>query len=308
MGQHRGTGVIRRKRHRLGSRLILFRGRFKIRKGIDRDRHIRRCMRPGGRFPVTAAVQKRLIIRPLAGIPQIQGRSVTAAGAAKATRIIADDQLLLRFLSVHRHAGIYGKQIPDPAHNGIQQGQRHIRIGWIAEDITVRYRRAPLRIVPLRVCPGGKIPIRVAFRRHAGIFVCRGQGQHRPGVGHERHSVRSAVRIIDPAAACAGSMTAKAAGNQIGGSRPAEHHQAGRRSRIPPPDGPLFRRGLSGRLDQTLIHQTDGPEQSLGFHTTIPSFSKNARRAFLVRNRADFTRLSPQSRRFAMAAISSPYQ
>ena len=265
-------------------------------------------MRPGGCFPVTAAVQKRLIIRPLAGIPQIQGRSVTAAGAAKATRIIADDQLLLRFLSVHRHAGIYGKQIPDPAHNGIQQGQRHIRIGWIAEDITVRYRRAPLRIVPLRVCPGGKIPIRVAFRRHAGIFVCRGQGQHRPGVGHERHSVRSAVRIIDPAAACAGSMTAKAAGNQIGGSRPAEHHQAGRRSRIPPPDGPLFRRGLSGRLDQTLIHQTDGPEQSLCFHTVIPSFSKNARRAFLVRNRADFTRLSPQSRRFAMAAISSPYQ
>ena len=33
-----------------------------------------------------------------------------------------------------------------------------------------------------------------------------------------------------------------------------------------------------------------------------------SRSAFLVRNRTDFTRLSPQSRRFAMAAISSPYQ
>ena len=265
-------------------------------------------MRPGGCFPVTAAVQKRLIIRPLAGIPQIQGRSVTAAGAAKAARIIADDQLLLRFLSVHRHAGIYGKQILDPAHNGIQQGQRHIRIGWIAEDITVRYRRAPLRIVPLRVCPGGKIPIRVAFRRHAGGFFCCGQGQHRPGIRHKGDGVCSAARVVDPAAPRTGPIAAKSAGDQIGGSRPAEHHQAGRCSRIPPPDGPLFRRGLSGRLDQTLIHQTDGPEQSLCFHTVIPSFSKNARRAFLVRNRADFTRLSPQSRRFAMAAISSPYQ
>ncbi len=75
-------------------------------------------MRPGGRFPVTAAVQKRLIIRPLAGIPQIQGRSVTAAGAAKATRIIADDQLCPHCLSVHRQTGIYGKQIPDPADPG----------------------------------------------------------------------------------------------------------------------------------------------------------------------------------------------
>ena len=265
-------------------------------------------MRPGGCFPVTAAVQKRLIIRPLAGIPQIQGRSVTAAGAAKATRIIADDQLLLRFLSVHRHAGIYGKQILDPAHNGIQQGQRHIRIGWIAEDITVRYRRAPLRIVPLRVCPGGKIPIRAAFRRHAGGFFCCGQGQHRPGIRHKGDGVCSAARVVDPAAPRTGPIAAKSAGEQIGGSRPAEHHQAGRRSRILPPDGSLFHGGLSGRLDQILIHQANGPEQSLRFHTVIPSFSKNARSAFLVRNRTDFTRLSPQSRRFAMAAISSPYQ
>ena len=103
-------------------------------------------------------------------------------------------------------------------------------------------------------------------------------------------------------------MTAKAAGDQIGGSRPAEHHQAGRRNRIPLPDGSLFHGGLSGRLDQILIHQANGPEQSLRFHTVIPSFSKNARSAFLVRNRADFTRLSPQPKFFAMAAMSSPYQ
>ena len=265
-------------------------------------------MRPGGCFPVTAAVQKRLIIRPLAGIPQIQGRSVTAAGAAKAARIIADDQLLLRFLSVHRHAGIYGKQILDPAHNGIQQGQRHIRIGWIAENIAVRHRSAPLGHVALRVRPVGEIPIRAAFRRHAGGFFCCGQGQHRPRIRHKGNGIRSAARVVDPAAPRTGPIAAKAAGDQIGGSRPAEHRQTGRRGRIPPPDGPLFHGGLSGRLDQTLIHQTDGPEQSLCFHTMIPSFSKNVRRAFLVRNRADFTRLSPQPKFFAMAAMSSPYQ
>ena len=249
VGQHRGAGLIRCKGHRLGGGAVLVRGSRKVCKTVNCHRDVRRRLLRQGRLPVSAALQQGLIVRPAVGIFQIQSGGIFTSGTPEAPGIAADDQVRLRRLSVHRQAGGQRFQLIQPARNGIQRRQRHIRIRGVRQDIAVRHGRAPLGYFSiLRIRPGREVPVRMPLCRDAGVLLRCGQRQHRPGVGHELNGIRRSGTLdaAAPRAAVAvrGPIAVKAPGDQPGKTRPAEHRQAGRHGAVPPPAGPFPSRGF----------------------------------------------------------------
>ena len=230
--------------------MVLFVGGLKIRKVVHGYRDVQRRILCQGLRQVSTVLQQGSVLLPAVESRQVQGvvvRVLFTVGAAKAPGVGTGVQGRLRRRAVHGHRG------PDPC-QGVESPGKWVEgrdgdvLGpGVGEDIAVRHLCPPLTGLSVSICPGGEIPGESTLRREAGAGLQRGQGERRPGIGHEHRTLAVAAAAAAAPRGRAVRAAAESAVHGAAGAEPesqaADQDQARRQPQRSPRSGPQLPSG-----------------------------------------------------------------